>query len=186
MPIRVILSWNWRSCKDIAKESNEWSVPGFVLTVIYKLLLNLLFLTMCRLLNLLLFSFFLWYFITSPFPIYPHPLIFNFFYRENWKRDTERDTETAVYRLNVAIGLLFYLKYDFHFYLRRILFPPSVQEFAEQVFSALNKIHSDVKHLSEVHVAIYSILFWTDGPKVHHGHAAVLWRQNANKRIGDR
>lgn len=29
------------------------------------------------------------------------------------------------------------------------------EEFAEQVFSALNKIHSDVKHLSEVHVVIY-------------------------------
>lgn len=61
----------------------------------------------------------------------------------------------------MVIGLLFYLKYDFNFYLRRILFPPSVQQFAEQVFSALNKIHSDVKHLSEVHVAIYSILFYS-------------------------
>lgn len=91
LPIHVFLGWNWRSCKDIAKESNEWSVPGFVLTVIYKLLLNLLFLTMRRLLSHLLFSFFLWYFITSPFPIYPHPLIFNFFYKEKLKKGSRKE-----------------------------------------------------------------------------------------------
>lgn len=33
--------------------------------------------------------------------------------------------------------------------------PQTVEEFAEQVFSALNKMYSDVKHLSEVHIVIY-------------------------------
>lgn len=33
--------------------------------------------------------------------------------------------------------------------------PQTVEEFAEQVFSAMNKVHSDVKHLSEVHIVIY-------------------------------
>lgn len=31
----------------------------------------------------------------------------------------------------------------------------TVEEFAEQVFSALNKMYSNVKHLSEVHVVIF-------------------------------
>lgn len=30
-----------------------------------------------------------------------------------------------------------------------------MEEFAEQVFSALKKMYPDVKHLSEVHVVIY-------------------------------
>lgn len=30
-----------------------------------------------------------------------------------------------------------------------------MEEFAEQVFSALNKMYPDVKHLLEVHVVIY-------------------------------
>lgn len=56
----------------------------------------------------------------------------------------------------MATGILFYLKYDFHFFFYdRFPLHQPVKEFAEQVFSALSELHSDVKHLSEVHVVFY-------------------------------